>query len=94
MHLLPSDFIIRDVTVSGLWYESGQLRIAQFLWESLRWLCRDQGTMLATAFDSRDPALQVVTLKPWNQPRPKITLAIHAPTPLQRERLLFITGRV
>jgi predicted N-acetyltransferase YhbS len=94
VHLLPSDFIIRDITVIGLWYESGQIKNAQFLWEVLRWECRDQGTILAASFDSRDPAKDVVTLKPWYQPRPKITFAIHAPTPIQRDQLLFASGRV
>ena len=94
VHLLPPDFTLRDVSVSGLWYESGQIKIAQYFWEMLRWECSDQGTILATAFDSRDPAIDVVKLKPWNQPRPKITIAIHAPSPLDRDRLLFANGRV
>lgn len=94
LHLLPPDFTLRDISVSGLWYESGQIKIAQYLWEMLRWECRDQGTILTAAFDARDPALNVVTLKPWNQPRPKITLAIHGPAPIQRDRLLFASGRV
>ena len=94
VHLLPPDFTLRDVSVSGLWYESGQMKVAQFLWEMLRWECRDRGTILATAFDSRDPAMDVVKLKPWNQPRPKITIAIHAPSLLDRDRLLFASGRV
>jgi hypothetical protein len=94
VHLLPSDFIIRDIAVSGLWYESGQIKIAQFLWEMLRWICRDQGTILAAGFDSRDPAMNAITLKPWHQPRPKITIAIHAPTLIKRDRLLFASGRV
>jgi predicted N-acetyltransferase YhbS len=92
--LLPPDFNMRDVSVSGLWYESGQIKIGQYLWERLRWECRDQGTILATGFDLRDPAISVVTLKPWNQPRPKITIAIHGPTPLRRDRLMFVSGRV
>jgi len=94
IHLLPPDFTLRDVAVNGLWYESGQIKIAQFLWEMLRWECRDQGTILAASFDSRDPAMNVVTLKPWNQPRPKITIAIHAPTPINRGQLIFASGRV
>lgn len=94
LHLLPPDFTMRDVSVSGLWYEPGQMKVAQFLWETLRWACRDQGTILTTGFDIRDPSMNVVTLKPWNQPRPKITFAIHGPTLIQRDRLLFISGRV
>ncbi|HKY54614.1 MAG TPA: GNAT family N-acetyltransferase [Anaerolineales bacterium] len=94
LHLLPPDFTLRDVSVSGLWYEPGQIKIAQYLWEILRWECRDQGTILTTGFDSRDPAINIVKLKPWNQPRPKITIAIHGPTLLQRDRYLFVSGRV
>ena len=94
VHVLPPDFTLRDVSVSGLWYESGQIKIAQYLWEMLRWECRDQGTILTAGFDSRDPAMNVVSLKPWNQPRPKITIAIHAPALLQRDHLLFASGRV
>src|SRR6185503_17822686 len=59
MHLLPPDFTLHDIAVNGLWYESGQLKIAQFLWEMLRWECRDRGTILTAAFDSRDPAINV-----------------------------------
>ena len=93
-HLLPSDYTIRDVTVSGLWYETGQIKVAQTLWETMRWACRDQGTTLATGCDSRDPVRNVVNLKPWHQPRPKITFAIHGPTALDRDQLLFASGRV
>ena len=94
LHLLPPDFTMRDVSVSGLWYEAGQIKVAQFFWEMLRWACRDQGTILTAGFDIRDPSMNVVTLKPWNQPRPKITFAIHGPTTIDRNRLLFISGRV
>lgn len=94
VHLLPPDFTLRDISVSGLWYESRQIKIGQYLWEMLRWECRYRGTILTAAFDSRDPAMNVVTLKPWNQPRPKITIAIHGPAPIQRDRLMFASGRV
>ena len=94
VHLLPPDFTLRDVAVSGLWYQSGQIETGQYLWETLRWICRDQGTILAAGFDSRDPARNVMTLKPWHQPRPKITFALHGPAPIHREQLLFTRGRV
>ena len=94
LHLLPSDFIIRDIAVSGLWYEPDQIHVARFLWEMIRWECKGQGTTVVTSFDPRDPARHAVTLKPWNQPRPKITIAIHAPTSIDREKLLFAAGRV
>lgn len=94
LHVLPSDFVIRDISVSGLWYETSHKRSAQYLWEMMRWLCRDQGTNLTASFDVRDPSMNLISLKPWNQPRPKITLAMHAPTSLNQEQLLFVSGRV
>lgn len=94
LHLIPPDFTFRDVTVNGLWYENDQIKIGQYLWEMLRWECRDQGSILTAGFDARDPSMNVVTLRPWNQPRPKITLALHGPAPMQRDRLLFVHGRV
>jgi predicted N-acetyltransferase YhbS len=93
-HLLPADLTIRDVAVNGPWYEAGQEKAARYLWEMLRWACRDQGTTLTAGFDFRDPAAKLVPLKPWYQPRPQITLAVHAPTSLNRDQLLFASGRV
>lgn len=94
MHLLPSDFTIRDIAVNGLWYETDQIHVARFLWEMIRWECREQGTTIAATFDPRDPTRQVVMLRPWNQPRPKITIAIQGLNAINREKLLFAAGRV
>lgn len=94
LHLLPPDFVIRDTAVNGLWYDAGQFQAARHLWEMMRWLCRDQGTTLVAGFDSRDSTARVVNVKPWNQPRPRITIAIHTPSEIDRKRLVFNPGRV
>jgi hypothetical protein len=94
MHLLPSDFTIRDISVIGFWYEPDQIQVARFLWEMIRWECREQGTTIATSLDPRDPTRQVITLKPWHQPRPKTTIAVHGHNAINREKLLFSAGRV
>ena len=93
-HLLPPDFTIRDVAANGFWYEAGQERAARYLWKVLRWACRDQGTTLTAVFDIRDPAVKLLPLKPWHQPRFQITYAIRAPTSLNRDQLLFASGRI
>jgi predicted N-acetyltransferase YhbS len=94
LHLLPPDYVIRDAAVSGLWYEPGQMRAARYLWEMMRWLLKDQATNLVACFDSRDPAREVIALKPWHQPRPIITMAVHGPGEVDRNRLVFAAGRV
>jgi GNAT superfamily N-acetyltransferase len=93
-HLIPSDYIIRDMSVNGFWYEPDKLHVAQKLWEEMRWQCREQGTTLVISFDPRDPARRIVKLKPWHQPRPEIVVAVQGPTPLDRDRLLYNWGRV
>jgi hypothetical protein len=91
---MPSDFVIRDAVVAGLWYDPDQLQIAQYLWEMIRWLSKDQATTIAAGFDPRDPAQEVVKLKPWHQPRPKIAIAILGPAPFDHDKLIFSLGRV
>ncbi len=92
--LLPPDFVVRDINVQGLWYLPGQLRTARYLWECMRWLCRDEGTTIAIAFDPRDPARGAVALKPWHQPRIEVALALRGPAPIDRSRLFYPLGRV
>ena len=93
-HLLPSDYVIHDIAVTGLWYEPDKLHIAQYLWEAMRWRCREYGTTLVISFDPRDPARNVVKLKPWHQPRPEIVVMVQGPTFIDRNRLLYNKGRV
>jgi predicted N-acetyltransferase YhbS len=94
LQLLPADFIIRDIAVSGAWYEPDQIHVARFLWEMMRWECKEQGTTIVASLDPRDPIREVITLKPWHQPRPKITIAVHGPNAINREKPLFAVGRV
>jgi hypothetical protein len=93
-HGPPSGFVLRDIAVSGLWYEDHQVLAARTLWEAIRWECREQGTVTVANFDPRDPAREVVTADPWHQAGPKISMAIHSPVPRNRENLLFPLGRV
>jgi predicted N-acetyltransferase YhbS len=92
--LATADFSIKDIAVMGLWYEAGHKHIANFLWETIRWECRDQGTTIIIGYGMGDPRGEVVRLKPWHQPRPKITIALHGPAPLERGRPFFVLGRV
>jgi hypothetical protein len=94
LRLIPSDYVIRDISVNGFWYEPDKLHVAQDLWEVMRWQCRTYGTTLAISFDPRDPARNAVKLKPWHQPRPKVVVTIQGPTPIDRNRLLYNLGRV
>jgi GNAT superfamily N-acetyltransferase len=92
--LLPPDLVIRDAAVVGLWHTPGQGKTAQFLCESLRWELRDQATTLTFALEPRDPLRQVMPANPLLMPRIEITIALHGPAPIAREKLLFGYGRI
>jgi phenolic acid decarboxylase len=89
-----SDYVVRDIAVTGLWYESDKLYIAQYLWEEMRWQCREDGTTLVLTFDPPDPVRNVVKLKPWHQPHPEVVVVFQGPTQIDRNRLLYNVGRV
>lgn len=91
---LPTDDVLREVSVQGLWHLPGQLRSAQHLWEWLRWLCRDDGTTLSITFDPRDPTRDAVTLEPGHELQFNIALALRGPTPIDRSRLFYGLNRV
>jgi hypothetical protein len=93
-HLVPPDYVIRDISINSLWHVPDHLHVAQYLWESMRWLCRERGTTLVIGFDPRNPARNAVKLKPWHQPRPQIALAFRGPAPMDRNRLLYSLDRV
>lgn len=94
VHLLPPDFTIRDIAVNGLWYQAGQEQAAKYFWDMMRWKCKDLGTTMVSTFDPRDPGREIINIKPWHQPRPRITLAIKGPGPINRQKLLYNLGRV
>ena len=93
-HILPPDFIIRDVEISGLWHEPGQLKTAQFFWESLRWELREQTSAISLQLDQNDPLRAVIGPKPFYIPSFEITVALLGPAPIERGKLLFGYGQV
>lgn len=93
-HVLPSDFAIRDAGVIGLWHAPGQEKAARYLWDCLSWELKDQANTLALSLDPRDPLRQILPAKPAFMPRIDITVVVHGPAPIDREKLLFGYGRV
>ncbi|MBC8074757.1 MAG: GNAT family N-acetyltransferase [Chloroflexales bacterium] len=91
---LPTDDLLREISVQGLWHLPGQLRSAQHLWEWLRWLCREDGTTLSITFDPRDPTRNAVALEPGSGHQFAIALAVRGPTLIDRSRPFYGLNRV
>ncbi len=84
LHMLPQDHILRQMECAQLWFD--QPGYARYLWESIRWEFRDRATSFQLSVDPRGPLHQIIPLKPWNQPRIKIVIAVRGPVLLDENK--------
>ena len=89
--LLPPSGVVGELVVDHLWFGPGQLAAAQALWAWLRWEMRDRGSVLRTAYDPRSPSPEVLRLPAW-LPKAQSAFAVHAPVPLDPQRLIYPYG--
>jgi len=86
--LLPASGVIRELSTSRVWFAPGQLKAAQYLFETVRWEWREKGTSLIAFSDTRGPLMEVYRLRPWTI-KSIDSFAIHGPTLMQEERLCY-----
>lgn len=63
--MVPPSGILRQMSVSKVWYAPEQLPAARYLWESLRWQLRDRGSHLLCSYDPRGPIPAVIKPPFW-----------------------------
>ena len=88
LHVLPSDYIFRDLQVKGLWFVEGQEAAARYLLDMLRYWYREKASMMGFAVDSRDPFADLIKRTPL-LPLPKLIMAVDGPEPLDRQRIVY-----
>ncbi len=91
LHVVPPDGIVRELGASRIWYAPGQLKAAQYLWETMRWQWRDRATAILALVDVRSPLLEVLSLRPWTI-KSKGSIAIQGPTAMSDDRLIYYSG--
>ena len=89
MKLIPPDGVNKRVKIEQFWFSPGYLDAGKFLWESVRWLQRDQGTMLMVFFDPHSPLHEAISI-PKYMPSNGGTLALKAPVPAREDRPLYL----
>jgi len=85
---VPADGIIRELNLSRIWFAPGQLKAAQYLFETVRWEWRDKGTSLVVFSDTRSPAIQIYGLRPWTI-KSLGGVALRCPTNVSEDRLVY-----
>ena len=88
LRILPADGVGKRLNGHWLWFLPGHEPAAQFLWESVRWLERDNATITAIFFDIQGPVARVVSL-PRFMPARGGSLLLQTPIPLQDSRFAY-----
>lgn len=63
--MVPEDGILRQLSVTKLWYAPEQTAAAQHLWETVRWQSRVWGTHITCFYDPRSPIPEVLRVPKW-----------------------------
>lgn len=85
---VPVDGRMRQLSALKVWFAPGQLEVAQYLWETLRWEWRDRGGTVGFSFDGRGPLKQVFKMPFW-MPETTFVLVVDAPVAPSESRLNY-----
>lgn len=85
---IPPDRIMKELDLSRIWFDNGQLEAAKYLFETIRWQWRDKGSSVVTMTDTRNPTLDIYNVRPWT-----ITssggVALRAPSTMPEDHLVY-----
>lgn len=77
LNIVPSDGMLRSMEVNFLWYE--RLDAGRYLWNTLRWMFRDQVGTVTANFDARSRLHDAFQVNPWHMPKISVVVALHGP---------------
>lgn len=89
LKMIPADGITKRIQVKDMWYAPDRLDAAKYLWEQVRWLWREQGTMMMGFVDTLSPLSQVIEM-PRFMPMQAGSLVATGPMPMREDRLLYM----
>lgn len=89
LKVIPADGTTRRIHVKDLWCAPGREDAGSYLWESLRWLWRQRGTMMMAFVDTQGPLAQLIPA-PRFLPAQTGSLVITGPTPMREDRPIYM----
>jgi GNAT superfamily N-acetyltransferase len=89
VHLIPADGVTKRIHVKDVWFAPDRLDAGCYLWESLRWLWRERGTMVMSFFDVNSSLAQVIKSPPYMPPQTG-SLVVAAPTAMNEEKCIYM----
>ncbi len=88
VQVVPPSGIIRELMLSRMWYVPGREDAAHYLFEALRWECRDMGTSLTIYLDAKSPLMRICGIHAWTM-KMIGSLAVDAPVAYSERRLCY-----
>jgi GNAT superfamily N-acetyltransferase len=65
LHVVPSDYIMREINLSHIWFAHGQAKAARYLLETVRWEWRNKASSFIIWIDPICPFIDLFNLRPW-----------------------------
>ena len=88
LKVVPADRVMRELNLSRIWFAEGQLKAAQYLFETIRWEWRDRGTSIMNFIDARSPTMGIFSVRPWTI-KSMGGVALRAPMDMPEDRLIY-----
>lgn len=88
LKVFPADRIMRELSLSRIWFAPTQRKAAQYLFETVRWEWREKGTSLVVFSDTRSPAIEIYGLRPWTI-KSLGSVALRCPTNISEDRPIY-----
>jgi GNAT superfamily N-acetyltransferase len=87
LRIVPTNGAMEQVTLSWMWLRPGAEGAARALFETVRWEARSRGNVLLATYDPRSRVGSMIRAPFWH-PATQFSLAIRAPEPIRRNRLI------
>jgi GNAT superfamily N-acetyltransferase len=85
---IPAGRVIKELGLSRIWFAAGRLKVAQYLFETIRWEWRDRGTSILCISDTHAPTFRIHNVQPWTI-KTTSSLALRAPTDMPEDHLVY-----
>ena len=91
LKLVPANGPSKRLNGHWFWFQPGQEQAGQYLWDSIRWLERENATMCMLFYDQAGPISQAIS-PPRFIPSSGGYILINSPIPLSEDRLLYFNS--
>ena len=87
IHHVPEDGSVREIILDHLWFRPGQMRAAQHLIDTVRWIWSNRVTTVSSMIDPRGQLKELFPSRPWSV-MARVVLTASSPRPIDPNRLV------